>query len=450
MRALAKIAEATRGTRWEGRLYVVGGSVRDEIMGNRPITDFDIVTEESAEELAQFLYEKGISKIEPVLYPRFGTALIRVAGINVELVRARREEYHPESRKPDVEPATLVEDARRRDFTINALMRNLHTQELVDPLGCALEDIRNRILRTPVDPHITFRDDPLRMLRAVRFRWKLNLTPADGLYDAIRSNRERLRIISAERIRDEVTKMLLHPTAPEALADLMDLGLLDQFWPEFRECVDVDQGDYHSHPVWQHLLDVVRAVAERGDLVLTLSALFHDIGKARTRSVEESGRVRFLGHEKVGAQMAAEMLLRLRFSKADAEAVALLVRNHMRLGSMEVFTPAAARRLLRDLGDHVDRLLQLCKADARALRPIPKPIDFDHIEQVLEQVRAETKEPTFRPPLSGDEVMEILRLEPGPEVGRWLQALEEAVLDGEIPAEDKATAREWLLRQARH
>jgi len=449
MNAIAKIAEATRGTRWEGRLYLVGGCVRDEIMGNRPITDFDIVTEDSVDELAQFLREKGVSSIEPVFYPRFGTALIRVNDRNVELVQARRERYSPDTRKPQVAPAPLQEDALRRDFTINALMRNLHTGELHDFLGCALEDIQNSVLRTPLDPSETFRDDPLRMLRAVRFRWKLGLTPADGLYDAIRENRERLRIVSFERIRDELTKMLLHPTAAEALAELMDLGLLEQFWWEFRECVGVDQGAYHSQPLWEHLLDVVRAVASEGDLILTLSALFHDVGKARTRSVDESGRVRFLGHERVGAQVARKMLLRLRFSKADSETVALLVANHMRLGTMETFTPAAGRRLIRDLGDQLTRLLRLCKADAGALRPIPKPIPFDQIERVLQEVRSATKQSEFKSPLTGEEVMTLLGIGEGPEVGRWLRALEEAVMEGEVAPDDRDAARQWLLERAR-
>ncbi|MER3466736.1 MAG: tRNA nucleotidyltransferase, partial [Armatimonadota bacterium] len=208
MNALERIAEATRGTKWEGRLFAVGGCVRDALLGLPEGTDFDVVTEESSQELANFLYTMGVSSIPPVAYPRFGTALVRIGEANVEIVTARRESYAPESRKPKVAPATLLEDARRRDFTVNTLLRNLHTGELLDPLGIGLTDLRERVLRTPLDPEATFSDDPLRMLRAVRFRWRLGLTPAESLYDAIRQKRSRLSIVSVERIRNELVLML--------------------------------------------------------------------------------------------------------------------------------------------------------------------------------------------------------------------------------------------------
>lgn len=448
MNALEKIAEATRGTKWEGRLFAVGGCVRDALMGLPEGNDFDIVTEGSAEELANFLYQEGVSSISPVIYPRFGTALVHVGEANVEIVTARHESYSPGSRKPEVEPATLLEDARRRDFTVNTLLRNLHTGELLDPLGTGLHDLRDRILRTPADPDATFNDDPLRMLRAVRFRWRLGLSPAEGLYDAIRRRRERLRIVSAERIRNELVLMLEHPTAADALAELMDLGLLELFLPELKEGVGVEQGGYHTKPVWEHTLEVVRNATKYGELRIMLAALFHDVAKPRTKSVDEQGRVRFTGHERLGAEMTREAMYRLRFSRELTEQVATLVRNHMRLGSMPVFTPTAARRLIRDLGDLVDPLIKLCRADAEATRTGPPKADFDEIERRLAEVSAIATQKQLTSPLTGTEVMDLLGIGEGPEVGNWLRRLESAVLDGEIPPNDKNAARQWLLREA--
>lgn len=448
MNALERIAEATRGTKWEGRLYAVGGAVRDGLMGLPEGNDFDIVTEESSKELADFLYKSGVSSISPVVYSRFGTALVRVSEAQVEIVTARRESYDPESRKPEVAPATLLDDARRRDFTINTLLRNLHTGELLDPLGTGLQDLKNRVLRTPLDPDATFNDDPLRMLRAVRFRWRLGLKPAEGLYDAIRRRRERLRIVSAERIRNELVLMLEQPTAADALADLMDLGLLELFLPELKEGVGVDQGRYHTKPVWEHTLEVVRNATKYGELRITLAALFHDVAKPRTKTVDDDGRVRFIGHERLGAEMTREAMYRLRFSRDLTEQVATLVRNHMRVGSMAVFTPTAARRLIRDLGDLVDPLIKLCRADAEATRMGPPKADFDEIDQRLAEVRAIATQRQLTSPLTGREVMRLLGIAEGPEVGRWLRRLESAVLDGEIPPNDKSAARKWLLREA--
>lgn len=449
MNALERIAEATRGTKWEGRLFAVGGCVRDSLLGLPQGTDFDIVSEESSQELARFLYTSGVSNINPVTYPRFGTALVQIGDANVEIVTARRESYNPKSRKPEVAPATLLDDAKRRDFTINTLLRNLHTGEMLDPLGTGLQDLRERVLRTPLDPGATFSDDPLRMLRAVRFRWRLDLTPAEGLYDAIRRTRERLRIVSAERIRNELVLMLEHATAADALADLMDLGLLELFLPEMNEGVGVHQGDYHSKTVWEHTLDVVRNAAVHGDLRVTLAALFHDVAKPRTKSVDDEGRIRFFGHERVGAEMTREAMRRLRFSRDLTEQVATLVRNHMRLGSMPVFTAAAARRLLRDLGELVDPLITLCRADAEAIRAGPPRVAFDAIERRLAEVRATATPKQLRSPLTGSEVMETLHLPEGPEVGKWLRRLDDAVLEGEVPPNDKRAAREWLLRRTR-
>ncbi|MEO7453800.1 MAG: CCA tRNA nucleotidyltransferase [Fimbriimonadales bacterium] len=424
---------------------MVGGAVRDELLGveQRGSGDFDIVLESDAGELAQFLYEQGVSSIPPVVYPRFGTAMVRVAGSNVEIVTARRESYDEESRKPDVNPASLEEDAQRRDFTINTLLKGMHDGQIQDILGTGYSDLMAGILRTPLDPAETFSDDPLRMIRAVRFRARYGMTAAPGLYEALKANIERLKIVSMERIRDEFEKMLLAPNAAGALADLMGTGLLSTFAPEFAEGIGIDQGSYHSKDVWGHTLDVVRK-AEGSDLIVMLGTLFHDIGKSRTRSVEPSGRVRFFGHEDVGADMTTQILRRMKFSNDVIEDVSTLVKNHMRLGSAVPFTPAAARRLRRDLGELVEPLLAVCEADAAALARIPKGIDFADVRDKLASVSKAVVNRTFESPLSGEEIMAITGAEQGPEIGIYKKMLSDAVVEGRIQADDKAAAEALL------
>ncbi|HWA84208.1 MAG TPA: HDIG domain-containing protein [Fimbriimonadaceae bacterium] len=445
--ALAAIVHVTKGTAFERDLWLVGGAVRDELLGRPTKNDFDIVTRGSSAELARLLFDKGVSTHLPVTYERFGTAMVDVEGVKIEIVTARRESYDPGSRKPNVEPATLEEDARRRDFTANALLRNLHTGELYDPLGVGRADLEAGILRTPLDPAATFHDDPLRMLRAVRFRRQLGFSPAPALYDSIRREARRLRIISAERIRDEFLKMLALPDADLALQDLMELGLIHEFAPEFEEMPGVEQGSFHHLDVWNHTLLVVRN-AGPGDPLLALGALFHDIGKPRTRTIDAQGHTRFFGHEAVGAEMTETILRRLKLPQRDIDVVVSLVKNHMRLGSSPEFTPSAARRLIRDLGDQVERLLSLVEADANGLKAGVKRMNLDPIRARLEEVRQATPRRVLESPLSGDEIMALLGLGSGPEVGRWKSFLTEKVLEGDLLPGDKDGAAE-MLRRAR-
>ncbi len=436
---LAKIAAATQDTAFENQLWLVGGAVRDELLGLPLKNDFDLVTTEGAPKLAQLLFDKGVTKSPPVVYTRFGTAMLHVEEVNVELITARKESYESESRKPDVEPATLEEDAERRDFTVNTLLLNLHTNELRDPLGMALDDLKSKVLRTPLDPVATFHDDPLRMLRAVRFRWQLGFEPAPGLYEAVTKTKGRLKIISAERIRDEFVKMLALETAADALKDLMNLGLFEVFAPELAAMADVEQGKYHHLDVWNHTRLVVQN-AGPGDLILTLAALLHDVGKPPTRMVDEKGNTRFFGHESVGAEMTREFMRRLKFSEKDVETVSRLVKNHMRLGSAPVFTPTAARRLIRDMDDDLERLLKLVEADASALKAGVRVFDLKAIRAQIEQVGTLTPRQTLESPLTGEEIMEIVGSPPGPEIGRLKHLLTEKVLDGELAPGDREEA----------
>lgn len=449
--ALEAIARATAGTPWEGRLWLVGGAVRDELLHRQPGGDFDIVLEGDALAVAHHLLEAGVSQGSPNTYPRFGTVALGIQGVTIEFATARRESYDESSRKPNVEPATLLEDARRRDFTANALMRNLHSGELLDLLGTGLADLDQGILRTPLDPAQTFFDDPLRMLRAVRFRWRFQWEYAPGLADAIRSEAHRLEIISSERIKDEWTKMLLEPTASSAMRDLLDLGLLDRFAPEFAQMVGVTQGKWHHLDVWDHTLKVLdNAVEDGGSLNVRLGALFHDIAKPATRSIDDKGDIRFFSHEVVGAEMTANRLRELRFGEQQVREVASLVKNHMRLSSGPLFTASAARRLLRDLGDQVDDLLALVDADARGLKAGTRKLDLSVVRERIEAVRVATPVETLESPLDGREIMELLGEAPGPEVGRLKAALREMVLEGELTHDDKDRARalvvEWSAK----
>ena len=446
------VRDITKGTDWEGKLFLVGGIVRDPLFGLDEPEDIDIVVLGSAIKLANELFAKGISEIKPVTYPRFGTSLIRIKGSNVELASARKESYEKTSRKPHVKPASLEEDALRRDFTINSLMRDLFTEELLDLTKRGLQDIKDKVLRTPLDPKITFRDDPLRMLRAVRFKNRFRLRYETNLHSAIVRERERLNIISNERIRDELVKMLLHPSAPESLKDLMDLGLLGMFAPEFVEGVGIEQGNYHAKDVWGHTLDVVREASsleidESKKYFVVLGALFHDIGKPRTKSIEPNGRVRFFGHERVGADMTKKIMKRLRFSSSDIYKVSSLVQNHMRLGSANPLTTSAARRLVRDMSELTEALILLTECDSRAIGRIPKEIDFEEVRERVSKVKTEGGKRVLVSPLDGEEIMNLLKIPAGPEVGLWKKRLEEAVIEEEIAIGDKEGAKKLLKRE---
>jgi poly(A) polymerase len=445
-RALTRIRQALQGTAYAGRLYLVGGAVRDELLGREVTDDLDIVVEGDAHEAARLLHERGAAAKPPQIFPRFGTAMVQVESTDVELATARKESYSQDSRKPEVEPASLKEDALRRDFTCNALLRSLETGELVDPIGQGLEDLRNKVLRTPLDPAATFYDDPLRMLRAVRFRWKLGFDPAPGLYEAVRQEASRLEIISGERIRDEFLKMLCHPQGHRALQDLMDLDLLAQFAPELTEMVGLEQGGYHHKDVWEHTLLVVQATNPK-DPLLRLSALLHDVGKPRTRSVESDGRTRFFEHDTLGAEMTEEILNRLRFSSGFIARVVRLVRKHMRLVHTYEMSPSLARRLVREFDDDLFRFVELVEADVAGLKPGTDVIDFEQVRRTFVEVLSKTPSERLVSPLDGKEIMEITGLKEGKEIGRLKRLLDNEVLEGRLKPGDKAAARELVERE---
>jgi poly(A) polymerase len=421
----------------DAKAWVVGGYVRDKLLG-RPHPNPDVVVERGdALKLAErFAQLAGAGP--PVVFERFGTAQVTLPGHLVEFVNARAESYAPDSRKPDVRPATLDEDLRRRDFTINTLLMDLDG-EIHDPLG-GRKDLEALVLRTPTDPLRTFADDPLRMLRAVRFASELGLELAPDLLPAMRQMKGRLAppVISAERIADELRQMLVSPR-PRLALELLDAGgVLDTVLPEVAACKGVHQSGYHTHDVFGHTLLTLERVPP--DLALRLAALFHDVGKPSTATPDGA----FTGHENVGAELARSALERLRFSQKEIEAVVKLVRLHLRpVYYNSEWSDGAVRRLARDAGPVLDRLIALARADIGA-SAYPEPEKLDELQARIQAVLTE-RPSRLAPLITGDDVMRARGIAPGPEVGRIKKRLEELVIDGEV-APTREAVLEYLAR----
>ncbi len=459
-RAIERLREALRGTPYEGRVYLVGGYVRDRLL-QRPLpNDLDLVLEGDALALANWLYEQGISQHAPVVYRNFGTAKVTVDNVPIEIVTARAESYRAESRKPiQVKPASLHEDALRRDFTINTLLENLHTGEIVDPLGVALTDLQARRIRTPREPKQTFHEDPLRMLRAVRFAIQLDFSIDPDTFEAIRQEAHRLQIISRERIRDEFTKILEQSGAAQGLQMLLESGLLAQFAQPLLPMVGCTQNRYHLYDVWTHSVKAVESLPS--DEVLTslplpawelrLATLLHDVGKPATRTVDEQGEVHFYGHARVGADIARQWLREMKYPNATIERVCRLIALHMRPGEYSPrWSDSAIRRLIRDAGELLEALLIMVEADIRAQRADMPRADLNELRQRIEAIRCREDTRRWQSPLTGDELMQQLGLKPGALIGRLKAALMNEVLEGRLAPDDKAhalqIARELLAR----
>ena len=441
------LRRATEQTDYEGRLYLVGGVVRDSLLGTASDEDIDVVLEGDAAELAAFLYERGVAEHPPVTYPRFGTAMVSVCARQVEFVGARRESYDPASRKPSTQPGTLNDDVLRRDFTINTLLQNLHDGRILDLTGMARTDIQDRIIRTPQDPLVTFEDDPLRMLRAVRFAVRLGFSIHRDTYKAISAKAPRLRIISGERIRDEFIKIVMTAHARQGLQLLIETGLLQQFAPELAAAHGVLQNKPHVHDVWQHSLKTLELIPLESGITLRLAALVHDVGKpvAKTGS---GGDIHFYGHQSTGAEIARRIMHRLRFSSADCEHVAFLILMHMRVGEYnEQWTDSAVRRLIRDAGHALEDLITLTAADAAATNADEQLVDLDALRARIEAVKKDLQGKSITSPLSGREIMALLQMSSGPEIGEAKKYLEEQVVEGNLQAGDKEAAAELLLRK---
>lgn len=416
------------------RAWAVGGYVRDTILG-RPHPDLDVVVEDGrAVEMAERFAALAGAR-HPALFPRFGTAQVTWGSRLVEFVSARAESYAPDSRKPFVRPASVEEDLVRRDFTVNAMLMDFEGS-VIDPMG-GRADLDRRLLRTPQPAEITFSDDPLRMLRAIRLAAQLDFELAPDLLPAMRRLRDRARppVVSVERITEELRKMLLSQRPRRALELLDQGGLMETLLPEVFACQGVEQGGYHMADVFGHTLLTVERAADLApeDLVLGLAALFHDVGKPSTAAPDGS----FHNHAAVGAEMARDALTRLRFSNAEVDKVSRLVNLHLRpVYYASDWTDGAVRRLAREAGELLWTLMALARADVAASR-YPDGGKLDELEARLRRVLEESPS-RMRLPLSGRDIMRVRDLTPGREVGRIKAKLQELVLEGTLPPDREA------------
>lgn len=427
-------------------MYLVGGTVRDAFLADPTAGDLDFTTEARPEQIEALL--TPLASAVWTQGARFGTIGARVAGTDVEITTFRSDVYHEDSRKPEVAFSdTIEEDLVRRDFTVNAMALAVHgtSPELIDPFG-GMDDLVARRLRTPQDPHRSFEDDPLRMLRAARFMSQLGFTPDEAVGSAIAEMRGRLSIVSAERIRDELSKLLVTEDPSAGLWFLADTHLSDEFFPEFR-AMRVEQDPIHRHKdVLAHTIAVV--CNTRPELRVRLAALCHDIAKPKTRAIGEHG-VSFHHHEVVGARMTTARLKALKYPNELVDDVTKLVYLHLRIHTYAMgWTDSAVRRYARDAGNLLDDLnhLQRCDCTTRnARRAAELQKRMDDLEARIATLAAEEELNAIRPPLDGREVMEFLDIAPGRMVGEALAFLLEARLDEGPIAQDAAyeMLRRW-------
>lgn len=437
--------------------YVIGGFVRDLYL-QRSSNDIDVVVVGSGTTMAEHFADAIGHHNHLSVYPHFGTAQVRYHGMEIEFVGARKESYNRDSRKPIVEDGTLDDDLDRRDFTINALGLCLNEGrfgELIDKFD-GLRDMADGIIRTPLDPDITFSDDPLRMMRCIRFATQLNFFIDEETFEALERNKERIKIISGERIIAELNKIMMSPIPSKGFVDLERCGLLQLIMPEITalEGRETKNGIGHKD-IFYHTLEVVDNVARRSDnLWLRWAALLHDVGKPRCKAFSPTQGWTFHNHNLVGEKMVPQIFRRMKLpSDERMKYVKKLVGLHMRpiVLSNDVVTDSGVRRLLFDAGNDIDDLMTLCESDITSKNEVRKKQfihNFHIVRQKLKDIEEKDRIRNFQPPVDGEEIMRIFNLQPCREIGALKSSIKDAILEGKIPNEHDA-AFNYMMQKAR-
>ncbi len=433
------------------RAFVVGGYVRDLLL-RKEVKDIDVVVIGNGVEFATNV-AKSLGRTNLVTFENFGTAMLQLDDWKLEFVGARKESYSKASRKPLVEVGTLEDDLSRRDFTINTLAVSLNNADfgnLNDPFG-GQRDLECRLLRTPLDPKATFDDDPLRIMRAFRFASQLGFEIEPSVFEAAKAMRDRLTIVSQERISDEFLRIIESPKPSIGLSLMFDAGVIDIIFPEVAQLAGVDQRqDHHHKDVFLHTLMVVDNISQTTENVwLRMAALLHDIAKPRTKAFKEGIGWTFHGHEELGARMVKPIFRRLKLPLEHVKYVEKLVRLHLRPMALvdEGVTDSAVRRLMFEASDELDDLMKLCRADITSKNPkLVEQVErnYDNVVKKMEEVEERDRIRNWQPPVRGEEIMQVCGLEPGPLVGKLKDAITDAILDGRIPNDHNAALR-YLL-----
>ena len=437
--------------------YVIGGYVRDVLLNSNEPKDIDFVCVGSGIELAQKVKSILDTESKVQVFKNFGTAMLKHNDLELEFVGARKESYRIDSRKPIVEDGTLEDDQNRRDFSINALAIQLnasHFGKLIDPFN-GLKDLENKIIRTPLEPNKTYSDDPLRMMRAIRFSSQLNFTIEEKSLKAITENANRLNIISQERITDELNKIILSKIPSKGFKLLFNTQLLHQFFPKIVELQGVEFIDNKGHKDnFYHTLKVLDNISKESDsLWLRWAAILHDIAKSDTKRFEEKHGWTFHGHEFLGSKMVPKIFKSLKLPLNEKmKYVQKLVRLHLRpiVLAQEIVTDSAVRRLLFDAGEDIDDLMTLCDADITSKNPekVKRYLEnFKVVRQKIKDVEERDHIRNMQPPISGEEIIELFDLKPSREIGLLKSAIKEAILDGEI-SNNKDEAHDFLIEKA--